>query len=125
MKQLFLLAGVFSAGVVFAQTPKYNVSEYLLKKLKSNKSGLIQKQDQPQVFASPNVYVILPNGNKVITLSQDNMPCIVPDMSQFNMPNYADKKFNPAFHFDPNAIPNPALPGPAIPLTILPEKKNK
>lgn len=28
----------------------------------------------------------LPNGNKVMILQQDNMPCIVPDMNPFNMP---------------------------------------
>jgi len=27
-----------------------------------------------------------PNGTRVYALSQDNMPCLVPDMSQFNMP---------------------------------------
>jgi len=27
-----------------------------------------------------------PNGTRVYALRQDNMPCLVPDMSQFNMP---------------------------------------
>ena len=27
-----------------------------------------------------------PNGTRVYTLPQDHMPCLVPDMSQFNMP---------------------------------------
>jgi len=27
-----------------------------------------------------------PNGTRVYALPQDNMPCLVPDMSQFNMP---------------------------------------
>jgi hypothetical protein len=42
---------------------------------------------------------VLSNGNKVYLLPQDNMPCIVPDMKQFNMPvvagdNSLDKKIN-------------------------------
>jgi len=42
---------------------------------------------------------ILPNGNKLYLLAQDNMPCVVPDMSQFNMPvaksgNHCDEKIN-------------------------------
>jgi hypothetical protein len=37
------------------------------------------------ITISGNTYN-LPNGNKVIILPQDNMPCVVPDMKQFNMP---------------------------------------
>jgi len=42
---------------------------------------------------------LLPNGNKLILLPQDNMPCVVPDLSAFNMPvvkgnNELDKKIN-------------------------------
>jgi hypothetical protein len=39
---------------------------------------------------------ILPNGDKVITLPIDNMPCVQPDLHQFQtMPNVAyDKPFN-------------------------------
>ena len=40
-----------------------------------------------------------PKGNNLVLLPQDNMPCIVPDQSQFNMPvakgnNELDKKIN-------------------------------
>ena len=27
-----------------------------------------------------------PNGTRIYALPQDHMPCLVPDMSQFNMP---------------------------------------
>jgi hypothetical protein len=37
------------------------------------------------ITISGNTYN-LSNGNKVIILLQDNMPCMVPDMKQFNMP---------------------------------------
>jgi len=42
---------------------------------------------------------LLPNGNKIVLLLQDNMPCVVPDLSAFNMPvakgnNELDKKIN-------------------------------
>jgi hypothetical protein len=42
---------------------------------------------------------LLPNGNKIIVLPQDRMPCIVPDLSQFHMPiaegnNELDKRIN-------------------------------
>ena len=37
--------------------------------------------------ASKETAFILPDGNKVALLDQDNMPCIKPDMMQFNMPN--------------------------------------
>ena len=42
---------------------------------------------------------ILPNGNKLVLLPQDSMPCVVPDQSAFNMPvakgnNDLDKKIN-------------------------------
>lgn len=55
-----------------------------------------QKQNSslPGSFAS-----ILPDGNQVYILPQDNLPCVVPDLSQFNMPvvkgdNTLDKKIN-------------------------------
>jgi hypothetical protein len=42
---------------------------------------------------------VLPNGNKLYILPQDNMPCIVPDLSQFKTPvdkrnNHLDEKIN-------------------------------
>jgi hypothetical protein len=47
----------------------------------------------------------LASGTKVYTLPQDNMPCVVPDMNQFNMPNAGTGiKIKP---HSPGAIPNP------------------
>jgi hypothetical protein len=43
----------------------------------------------------------LSNANKVIILPQDNMPCMVPDMKQFNMPVLKVEI--------PNRMPNTAI----------------
>jgi hypothetical protein len=43
----------------------------------------------------------LSNANKVIILPQDNMPCMVPDMKQFNMPVLKVEI--------PNRMPNAAI----------------
>ena len=32
------------------------------------------------------ILYVSPNGNKIYALPLDNMPCVVPDMRQFNMP---------------------------------------
>src|SRR5256885_4873182 len=50
---------------------------------------------------------VLSNGSKIYLLSQDNMSCIVPDMSQFNMPVYKGAMIG--------TIPNPATLGEIIP----------
>ena len=45
--------------------------------------NLQQKQYAPVIG---DIILVHPNGNKVYTLPQDNMLCLVPEMSQFNMP---------------------------------------
>ena len=56
----------------------------------------MRKLTQEELIIHPRIqinnYTLLPNGNKILSLAPDNMPCIVPDMAQWNtMPN-------PAFH---------------------------
>jgi len=46
--------------------------------------GIIQKLNEKQRRGT--LVYTKPNGTRVYALSQDNMPCLVPDMSQFNMP---------------------------------------
>jgi hypothetical protein len=60
---------------------------------------------------------ILPNGDKVITLSIDNMPCVVPDMNLFKtMPNpvYNWNSYGNSLidlrQRQPGQIPNGAMP---------------
>jgi hypothetical protein len=58
----------------------------------------------------------LPNGNKVYSLPQDNMPCVVPDMSQYNSMALVKpdmQQYN---------IPNPAYPPQNKVVPITPEK---
>jgi hypothetical protein len=45
---------------------------------------ILQKINEKQ-HMSTLVYT-QPNGTRVYTLPQDQMPCLAPDMSQFNMP---------------------------------------
>lgn len=51
----------------------------------------------------------LANGGKAYALPQDGMPCIVPDMNQFTMPNGAGNRVQAYRHPGPGAIPNPAV----------------
>lgn len=70
-----------------------------------------------QTFSlQPLLIHVLPNGNKVYALPQDHMPCVVPDMSQFNMPN--TPRLNKYFPFD-NGKEGGKIPNPAIPLSQL------
>ncbi len=64
---------------------------------------------------------VLPGGNKFYLLPQDNMPCIVPNMDQWNnMPNAAPRIPYTVHHGlpgdQPGLIPNPGLKSlPLIP----------
>jgi hypothetical protein len=117
MKQVFLIAVVLSFSAVVAQTPD-NIQDWL-KKFKPKSSVL----KSPLPFTSAEVYFALPKGNRMYALPQDNMPCIVPDMHQFNMPVAKGKTVFPLSPSSPGAIPNPALP--AIPFNITPGKRIK
>ncbi len=57
----------------------------------------------------------LPNGNKIYLLPQDNMPCVVPGMEEFNMPVVKAEIL-------PYNIPNPAYPPQSKIETFTPEK---
>ena len=46
--------------------------------------GIMQKLSEQQRWGT--LVYSQPNGTRVYALPQDNMPCLVPDMSQFNMP---------------------------------------
>jgi hypothetical protein len=59
---------------------------------------------KPQLMVNGQIVNTLPNGNKVYALPQDHMPCVVPDMTQYNMP-----VFKPDIVY---TIPNPAFPRP-------------
>ena len=93
MKYLFLLAGLAVFGFASAQD---DALHYFQKKLNQQNKALILPEYQPpfsllpqQNHVSPQKEhsYILTDGNKVTILTLDNMPCIKPAMSQFNMPN--------------------------------------
>ena len=93
MKCLLLLAGLAAFGFASAQD---DALHYFQKKTNKPKKFLVHPEYQPTVSfqlkkdifpASKETAFILPDGNKVALLGQDNMPCIKPDMMQFNMPN--------------------------------------
>ena len=105
MKKIFLLVAVFFTLQSFSQQPYYDFKKFK----KDLDSGIflpmeLGKQNQKiskdslerllkslvQIQYSPNfgrLALTHPNGNKIYILPQDNMPCMVPDLSQFNMPN--------------------------------------
>jgi hypothetical protein len=124
MKKIFLLFGIASFASASAQQKDvFDINRHIQEVLRNkNAPGIgvknfktdrisINKFTQSQ----PNLSHILPNGDKVFILSQDNMPCVAPDMRQFtNMPNIS----NPNKYFEslpfrnhlPRTIPNAVLP---------------
>jgi hypothetical protein len=121
MKASITIAALLIAGMVSAQTDD-NYSD-LLKRHKNPEVKILGKDqfDALQKFNYLNqndqtakLLSVLPNGNRVYSLPQDNMPCIVPQMDQFLMPNAGDKvSETPGY----GAIPNPA------PKIIIPTEK--
>jgi len=51
---------------------------------KDSLQTIMQKNNEKQRMGT--LVYTQPNGTKVYALLQDHMPCLVPDMSQFNMP---------------------------------------
>lgn len=104
MKKVFLIAGILAFAVVSAQQNEFfDIQKHLQEKSKKERKQKEQSlllsnrgfriKNNVEYFSGPNQYTInsnqytlLPNGNKVYTLPLDHMPCIVPDMHQFNMP---------------------------------------
>lgn len=76
----------------------------------------------PYSTNNANLSYFLPNGDKVVILGQDNMPCIIPDMRQFQiMPNYAiGEQFN--FNFSPKRIQPGQIPNGSIPFRMIATK---
>ena len=121
MKKVFLLASILAFSFASAQQNEFfNIEKYMQKKQKELKKSQIKIPRFPEkttnmyfeTSSQPQLMVELPNGNKVYALPQDHMPCIKPDMSQFNMPNiYVSKKPQASlFKKEAGKIPNPAIP---------------
>ena len=129
MKKLTILVAIItglSAVASAQQDGFFDVQKYLKKIHKENKKpqkltlikpsfkNLYNNLDFPLFYIGKFSFT-LPNGDKVYTLGQDNMPCIVPDTKQFycmhDLFNY--RQYSQTIPFPNNApgsIPNPALP---------------
>jgi hypothetical protein len=122
MKMIFLLLGVAGFSAASAQNKDlFDIQKHLQKNHGGNKKIVEKRNFLKQSFiispfARPGTRLshILPNGDKVMLLSQDNMPCIVTDLKQFNMPNLSDPKEYflslPLINKRPGSIPNAVDP---------------
>ena len=97
MKMVFLLFGIAAfSGASAQQKDLFDIQKHLQKIQQENKkfvekmkpawkeityTGQLQQQRS----------YILSNGNKVIILPLDHMPCIVPDMKQFMIPSISNQ----------------------------------
>ncbi|MBC7873626.1 MAG: hypothetical protein H7Y01_06510 [Ferruginibacter sp.] len=127
MKRIFLLFGIAAFSSASAQqNDLFDIQKHLQnKQARDNKADEIYKLQLPRfqkfnlytptVSNKPDLTYLLPNGDKVITLSQDNMPCVVPDMKMFQaMPNISYDGDSPYASLPrtklPGRIPNAATP---------------
>jgi hypothetical protein len=125
-KLLYIIPFLFVAGAK-AQQPGWDNKSYFEKKQqKLTPLAKIQKKNlldfpggnritQPWIVTfTPKARLshTLPNGNKVFLL-QDYMACIVPDMSQFNMPEVSRELRN--------KILLPEIPNTSPPIQIIPK----
>jgi hypothetical protein len=132
MKKLSILLALTGFSVVASaqQGDFFDIQKHLQKKRKEDKPAykpfLIKPsfQNQLNLFQSGKVNNqrefshILPNGDKVYILSQDNMPCVIPDMSQFNLSDVLGSNKYSGTTFLPNHIPG-SIPNAAFPKRII------
>ncbi len=107
MKSLFLFAALAVFGFASAQDENNQYKKLLENYQKKNAVTVPGFQRQRTLLTEKNYSFTLPNGTKVHGLPQDNMPCLAPDMKQFNMPNAGSPSM---ILRGKNAIPNPSQP---------------
>ena len=128
MSKIFLLFGIAAFSSASAQQQDlFDIQKHIQKKQAEDKKAADKIKLVPPPLASFEFYIpyttnipglsyTLPNGDKVVILGQDNMPCIVPDMNQFQtMPNIIWGIKNSHCYLlppvrKPGQIPNGALP---------------
>ena len=133
MKKIFLLFGVAAFSSATAQqNDLFDIQKHIQKKQAEGKKAAEKKLLLTTIksFQNYNTYsnnianrsFLLPNGDKVVSLGQDNMPCVVPDMKQFqNMPNLANKEqFN--FNYSPQKVLPFQIPNGSIPFRMIASK---
>lgn len=114
MKTLLLSAFCIFSTYAIAQVPK-KANPYIfqlpdtLQRFKGNENAMQQLREYWQRKQMQKNLLVNKNGN-VITLPQDNMPCVVPDTKGIaKIPNAwsgTSVPYMPQYH----PIPNPALP---------------
>ena len=122
MKILLFSISMFCFTSAVSQTPYYDFKKYhdqkkplhllkndLVKELSINQL-LDLKYSYSYIKPQATLLLKLENGNKIYSLPLDNMVCLVPEMSQFNMPNLSKGK-------KVNRMP----PGIMPPYKIIPE----
>jgi hypothetical protein len=122
MKKIFLFFGIATISSASAQQKDvFDVNRHIQQLLKNKTAGKsIALAEIDNFFlkgshtSGVNLSYVLPNGDKVYLLLQDNMPCVVTGTPQNNMPNIS----NPNKYFEsltfknntPGSIPNAVKP---------------
>ena len=121
MKKILLFFGIAAFMSASAQqNDLFDIQKHLLKKSADN-NNLVKKKNIDLPLINNPLYInnnpvdsyTLSNGDKVVISRLDNMPCVQPDMQQFQrMPNIAyQEKFNfSTQQLLPGQIPNGSKP---------------
>ena len=132
MKKVFLLFGIAAFSSASAQqNDLFDIQKHIQKKILKDK--VKAKKNTQLVFENcfagpqvrklrPNYFpdFILPNGDRVITLPIDNMPCVQPDMRQFQtMPNVV---YDTQFNFSPQRPKPGQIPNGSVPYRMIVSK---
>jgi len=129
MKRVFLLFGIVAFSAASAQQKElFDIQEHLRKKMADDKK-IVEKKFPSLPFNSPFSFkvpaignktpgsYVLPNGDQVILLSMDRMPCVQPDMQQLGvMPNPA---YDRPFHYSPLRLQTGQIPNGSLPYRMI------
>lgn len=123
MKKIFLLFGIaVSISATAQQKDLFDIDKHIQKN-QAEKLKIAGKEKniagQFPFSNNPRLNYTLSNGDRVVTLPFDNMPCIVPDISQFwAMPNPGKNILAYNFNVLPKRLPG-AIPNGAFPFKII------
>jgi hypothetical protein len=110
MKILSAMVAVLFCGTAFCQQNSLPyIQDRVTMLTKTIKPRIITPSAMQQFDLLIKSAVKIPSGGYIRMLPQDNMPCIVPDMTQFNMPNAWTGKLKTA---GAGSIPNPGYQPP-------------
>ena len=129
MKKVFLLFGIAAFTTASAQqNDLFDIQKHLQKK-SVDYNKLIENKKIDLAFSKPFIYnppqvnnnpvdsYTLPNGDKVVISTLDNMPCVQPDMQQFQrMPNLG---YEGQFNFSPQRVFPGQIPNGSKPYSMI------